>query len=156
MSTFSLDNFIKVKPGNFLEYIIEIENSTPRTYANFELTNLYVILDNQDIHLEESTNKLIKNNVEKIVENTVENIPENNNIELSTNLEDELNELTIPVNNLENSDININNKQFYEVYELIDNKIKENIIHNLRNIFIHKKIKNNIDLFEMMEDEEEN
>jgi hypothetical protein len=47
-------------------------------------------------------------------------------------------------------------RQFYEVYELIDNKIKENIIHNLRNIFIHKKIKNNIDLFEMMEDEEEN
>lgn len=123
---------------------------------DIELTNLYVILDNQDIHLEESTNKLIKNNVEKIVENTVENIPENNNVELSTNLEDELNELTIPVNNLENSDININNKQFYEVYELIDNKIKENIIHNLRNIFIHKKIKNNIDLFEMMEDEEEN
>ena len=38
---FRLDNFIKVKPGNFLEYIIEIENSTPRTYANFELTNLY-------------------------------------------------------------------------------------------------------------------
>lgn len=38
---FRLDNFVKVKPGNLLNYVIEIENSTPRKYANFELTNLY-------------------------------------------------------------------------------------------------------------------
>jgi hypothetical protein len=84
------------------------------------------------------------------------------NEDLDTNNEkleeesEEMNELELPVDDLEHSNININNKNFYEVYELIDNKIKENIINNLRNIFISKKIKNNLDLFEMMEDEEEN
>jgi hypothetical protein len=38
---FRLDNFIKVKSGNLLNYVVEIQNSTPRKYANFELTNLY-------------------------------------------------------------------------------------------------------------------
>lgn len=38
---FRLDNFIKVKSGNSLSYTIEIENSTPRKFAIFELSNLY-------------------------------------------------------------------------------------------------------------------
>ena len=38
---FRLDNFIKVKSGNTLSYTIEIESSTPRKFAIFELSNLY-------------------------------------------------------------------------------------------------------------------
>jgi hypothetical protein len=80
------------------------------------------------------------------VYDTLESMDEENNIE----------ELTLQTDNLESSNININNKEFYKVYELINNKIKEDIINNLRNIFINKKIKNNIDLSEMIEDEEDN
>jgi hypothetical protein len=67
-----------------------------------------------------------------------------------------MDEINIEASNLEQSNININNKEFYNAYELINNKIKEDIINNLRNIFINKKIKNNIDLYEMIEDEEDN
>jgi len=85
---------------------------------------------------------------------------EDENKELEDNLEslenNALEELNIPMDNLESSNININNKEFYKVYELINNKIKEDIINNLRNIFINKKIKNNIDLLELIEDEEDN
>jgi len=38
---FRLDNFIKVKSGNSLSYTVQIENLTPRTYANYELSGLY-------------------------------------------------------------------------------------------------------------------
>jgi hypothetical protein len=42
-----------------------------------------------------------------------------------------------------------------EVYELINTKIKENMIQNIRNILLSKKIKTKLDLAEMVEDEEE-
>ena len=134
---------------------------------DIELSNLYIILD-------EPTNKEVVNNVvnNNVVNNDhVNNEPLNNtannyvnnedkNKELEDNLEslenNALEELNIPTDNLESSNININNKEFYKVYELINNKIKEDIIHNLRNIFINKKIKNNIDLLELIEDEEDN
>jgi hypothetical protein len=133
---------------------------------DIELTNLYIILDNTKIHLEENNEKtndspLIDNNENDNEDDATEEA-DNINEDLDTNNEkleeesEEINELELPVDDLEHSNININNKNFYEVYELIDNKIKENIINNLRNIFISKKIKNNLDLFEMMEDEEEN
>ena len=38
---FRLENFIKVKPGNSLSYTVQIENLTPRAYANYELSGLY-------------------------------------------------------------------------------------------------------------------
>jgi hypothetical protein len=38
---FKLNNFIKVKSGSSLTYQVKIENSLPRKYANFELSNLF-------------------------------------------------------------------------------------------------------------------
>lgn len=46
--SFKLDNFIKVKAGNSLNYVISIENLTPRKYAIYELTNLF---ENRAPHL---------------------------------------------------------------------------------------------------------
>jgi len=130
---------------------------------DIELTNLYVILDDNEIqkNVEESTetertekectdieNKEIVN-IEKNIETDVNNLEVNN-------LENNINEINLETNDLEQSNININNKEFYNAYELINNKIKDDIINNLRNIFINKKIKNNIDLYEMIEDEEDN
>lgn len=38
---FKLDNFIKVKSGTSLDYQIEIQNSTPRKYAIYEISGLF-------------------------------------------------------------------------------------------------------------------
>ena len=81
---------------------------------------------------------------------------EDNELEESDSNLENIEELNLQRDNLESSNINIDNKEFYRVYELINNKIKEDIINNLRSIFINKKIKNNIDLFELVEDEEDN
>ena len=122
---------------------------------DIELTNLYVILNDNEIQKNvEHENKVQSNKEDKVVENTsLENQP--NNLEVN-NLENSINEINLETNDLEQSNININNKEFYNAYELINNKIKDDIINNLRNIFINKKIKNNIDLYEMIEDEEDN
>jgi hypothetical protein len=39
--SFKLDNFIKVKSGSSMTYQVDIENSLPRKYAIYELTNLF-------------------------------------------------------------------------------------------------------------------
>ena len=128
---------------------------------DIELTNLYVILDDNEIqkNVEESTERE-RTDTERIENKEIVNIEKNietdvNNLEVN-NLENNINEINLETNDLEQSNININNKEFYNAYELINNKIKDDIINNLRNIFINKKIKNNIDLYEMIEDEEDN
>jgi hypothetical protein len=134
---------------------------------DIELCNLYIILDNP-VSNTEPTNEIISEPVNEQVNEPVNeqvNEPvkeEKNNEELENsqenleNLENNIEELNLDSDNLEHANININNREFYKVYELINNKIKEDIINNLRSIFINKKIKNNIDLLELIEDEEDN
>ena len=50
----------------------------------------------------------------------------------------------------------IDTNEFYKVYEILNNRIKEDTIKHLRDIFIQKKIRNDIDLNEMIDDEDEN
>jgi hypothetical protein len=122
---------------------------------DIELTNLYVILDEKEIQKNVENDNTIPTNTEnKVIENTIVD-QEVNNLEVN-NLENTISEINLETNDLEQSNLNINNKEFYNAYELINNKIKDDIINNLRNIFINKKIKNNIDLYEMIEDEEDN
>ena len=73
----------------------------------------------------------------------------------SRNEELELDEYNMDVDNLEETDMKLEELGIYEVYELINTKIKENIIQNIRNILITKKIKTKLDLAEMVDDEEE-
>jgi hypothetical protein len=118
---------------------------------DIELTNLYIILDKIELNEKE----ISANDVQPTVA-----LPDSVDIPILTknenDLENNIDEINIESTNLEQSNININNKEFYNAYELINNKIKEDIVNNLRNIFINKKIKNNIDLYEMIEDEEDN
>ena len=118
---------------------------------DIELTNLYIILDKVEINEKEISANDVETNAALPDPVDVPILTKNEN-----DLENNIDEINIEATNLEQSTININNKEFYNAYELINNKIKEDIVNNLRNIFINKKIKNNIDLYEMIEDEEDN
>ena len=129
-----------------------------------ELNNLYIILeDNLEEPVNENKPSLEnKPNVEnKTNVEPVTNI-QNNSLDesmLPNNSEPddlELNEYTIPSDNLENTTVNIDNNELYKVYEIVNNRIKDDIIKHLRDIFIRKKIRNDIDLNEMIDDEDEN
>jgi len=150
---------------------------------DIELCNLYIILDEpQLVQILEVPNELPINEIPKnelpkneltvnemptnempkneVINNDMPNNEDNdfedNELEENDSDLENIEELDLQRDNLESSTINIDNKEFYRVYELINNKIKEDIINNLRTIFINKKIKNNIDLFELVEDEEDN
>ncbi len=55
-------------------------------------------------------------------------------------LETELDEVSIPTNDLEEMNMDIESSGFYKIYELLDEKIKDSIIQNLQKIFNKKKI----------------
>jgi hypothetical protein len=67
---------------------------------------------------------------------------------------DELNEVSIPTDNLEEMSMDIESNGFYEIYELLDEKIKENVVQNLEKIFNKKKIKVNLELTDIFDEEE--
>ena len=67
---------------------------------------------------------------------------------------DELNEVSIPTDNLEEMSMDIESNGFYEIYQLLDEKIKENVIQNLEKIFNKKKIKLNLELTDIFDEEE--
>jgi len=107
-----------------------------------ELVNLYVILDEPTTDVKDNTNLEIIQKVDDVekIENKV--------------LENELDEVNIKSDNLEDSKINIDENNFLKIYEMINNKVKDNIVEHLRNIFIEKKIKKDVDLTEMVDDED--
>jgi hypothetical protein len=82
------------------------------------------------------------------LENQINQLNESN--ELS-----ELNEVSIPTNDLEEMNMDIENNSFYKIYELLDEKIKNNVIQNIQKILNKKKIKLNVDLIDIFDDEEE-
>ena len=118
-----------------------------------ELNNLYIILED---NLEEPVIEKVgvhNINSEPIVEPN--SIVEHNSI-VENIEENDLNEYNIPTENLENINMTIDTNEFYKVYEILNNRIKEDTIKHLRDIFIQKKIRNDIDLNEMIDDEDEN
>lgn len=68
-------------------------------------------------------------------------------------LETELDEVSIPTNDLEEMNMDIESSGFYKIYELLDEKIKDSIIQNLQKIFNKKKIKLNVDLMDIFDEE---
>jgi hypothetical protein len=103
-----------------------------------ELVNLYVILDTIEPEpvKQDETHKEIIQKVENVV------------------VENDLDEINIKTDNLEDSKINLDENNFLKIYEMINSKVKDNIVEHLRNIFIEKKIKKEVDLTEMVDDED--
>ena len=123
---------------------------------DIELNNLYIVSDtelNSDETVEEPQIQ-----EPQIKEPEIQNPEIKQEIkELKEELRDneELNEYEMKVDNLEETDLQLEELGIYEVYELINTKIKENMMQNIRNILISKKIKTKLDLAEMVDDEEE-
>jgi hypothetical protein len=109
-----------------------------------ELVNIYVILDTPEPIVEPSEIKPVLETVEPHLEiQKVENA-----------ILDEMDEINIKTDNLEDSKINLDENNFLKIYEMINSKVKDNIVEHLRNIFIEKKIKKEVDLTEMVDDED--
>jgi hypothetical protein len=129
-----------------------------------ELNNLYIILEdnleekvsNEKMANEKMANESITNEIVKNI-STFDNSTDESMLPNNSEPDDlGLNEYTIPTDNLENMHLNIDNNEFYKVYEIVNNRIKDDMVKHLRDIFIKKKIRNDIDLNEMIDDEEEN
>ena len=127
-----------------------------------ELNNLYIILDDKTNEIENehvpnemntdvNTNVNTEDNSKNVIEDNSKNVSEDKNLEENN----EISEFNLPTENLENLDININKESFFKIYELINDKIKNEMVNHLRTIFIEKKIKNDINLSEMVNDDEE-
>lgn len=116
-----------------------------------ELNNLCVILPK---HLEENhkENNEYNEPLEKTVE--IEKKIEENLEKIIVNKEQEISEYEIDTNNLDEIDIELDELNKYKIFELINTKIKERISENLKSIFYNKKIKSNIDILELVNDDE--
>ena len=153
----NLDNIIESKVIPTF-HIKGIKFNSKHFLFEIELNNLFIILED---NLEEPVNE--QNGKTETTETPVEtntSVEKNTPIETTSNYDiyDDLalNEYTMPTDNLENININIDNNEFFKVYNIINTRIKDDIIKHLRDIFIQKKIRNDIDLNEMIDDEDEN
>ena len=143
---------------------------------DIEVNNILVILEDLDeephqmplISTTESTQPIKTNEGVKISENQTINSQSTvlSDKSSETNLEnvqtyqnnnqknqDELDEVSIPTDNLEEMTMDIESNGFYEIYEILDEKIKDNIIQNLQKLFNKKKIKINMDLMDIFDEE---
>ena len=117
-----------------------------------ELNNLYIVSDAELNSNESVNNELNEPEIRKhIKEEQKEELKE----ELRDIKDEELDEYDMNTDNLEETNLQLEELGIYEVYEMINTKIKENMIQNIRNILISKKIKTKLDLAEMVDDEEE-
>ena len=148
-----------------------------------ELNNMLVILEDPDSDTEVDVETNVKNKVTDVKENknnitnevksnesVTDRLNQNNehknvlneqnreflSLEKQNNElnENGLNEVTIPTDNLEEMSMDIESNGFYKIYEILDEKIKDNVIQNLQKIFNKKKIKLNVDLTDIFDEEE--
>jgi hypothetical protein len=161
---FSLD----IEVNNMLVVLDDESEEIPKDFEDNDKLNksnkinTNEIITNQMNTNEINTNEIITNqmNTNEITESKFQNINENINInKKSVYLEkegdnDELNEVSIPTDNLEEMNIDIESSGFYKIYELLDEKIKDNMLQNIQKIFNKKKIKLNVDLTDIFDEEE--
>jgi hypothetical protein len=136
---------------------------------DIEINNMLVILEDLDNSDNSDPVELPKVNDKEINEDK-QLVPNKQNLrstqtkELTTNVKqsndlenqlngfnelNELNEVSIPTNDLEEMNMDIENNGFYKIYELLDEKIKNNVIQNIQKILNKKKIKLNLDLMDI-------
>lgn len=144
-------------------------NSTYFT-LEIELNNLLVVLEEDEPEIPDVPIVPIVPQISRIKESTQISEPKSENkgeskseskIEsknepkhlVQDHLETELDEVSIPTNDLEEMNMDIESSGFYKIYELLDEKIKDSIIQNLQKIFNKKKIKLNVDLMDIFDEE---
>lgn len=125
---------------------------------DIEVNNLLVILEDSDdlgqgqMPIEQHTLLKEPKEMKEIKEPKESKNTESHNLYLEK--EDDLAEVSISTDNLEEMSMDIESSGFYKIYELLDEKIKDNIIENLQKIFNKKKIKLNLELMDIFDEEE--
>ncbi len=135
-------------------HIRGIKINTKHFMFEIELNSLCVILpkhledskEYNDSSLEQNKN-LEKNNIKNELDKIENLVIEKEN--------DDICEYDIDQNNLDETDIEVNELNMYKMFELINTKIKENMANNLKSIFENKKIKSHLTLLEVVNDDEE-
>jgi hypothetical protein len=153
---------IKFNSKNFM-FEIELNNlciilpdDVPSEKNNDEMTEPSTLesmventINSSKLNLE---NKVVKDEISVNNLNNFDNNTVNNTVNNKVN--NEINEYNIETDNLDDLDLEIEESGIYEVYEMINEKIKENMVEHIRKIFINKKIKTKLDLCEMVDDQE--
>jgi hypothetical protein len=148
----NIKNLEELEDSNIIPtfHIKGIKFNSKHFLFDIELNNLYIVSDNElnsetveepQIQEPEIQKPEIKQEIKELKEELREN--------------EDLNEYDMNVDDLEETDLQLEELGIYEVYETINTKIKENMMQNIRNILISKKIKTKLDLAEMVDDEEE-
>jgi hypothetical protein len=140
----NIKNLEELEDSNIIPtfHIKGIKFNSKHFLFEIELNNLYIVSDSEL----NSGETLEKPEIKEVKEEVKEELRDN---------EEELNEYNMNLDNLEETDLQLEELGIYEAYEIINTKIKENMIQNIRNILISKKIKTKLDLSEMVDDEEE-
>ena len=139
-------------------HIKGVKFNTTYFSLDIEVNNMLVILEDLDTvqEIPPKQNDLITNvshvPVTRVPITHVPDVPIESKHEKS--LDEDLNEVSLPMDDLEEMKMDIESNGFYEIYELIDEKIKDNIIQNLQKLFNKKKIKLNMELMDIFDEEE--
>lgn len=136
-------------------HIKGIKFNTKHFLFEIELNNLYIVSDDE-LNSKEAvqSDPVLKSEIKEEIKEIVE-VKEEKEVKELKEEKDELDEYEMNIDNLEETNLELEELGIYEVYEMINTKIKENMIQNIRNILISKKIKTKLDLAEMVDDEEE-
>lgn len=156
----NIKNLEQLNDSNIIPtfHIKGIKFNSKHFLFEIELNNLYILSDtdevNENSQILDTPVAEVKEEV-KVKEELKEELIDVKNELREESRTDELDEYNMDVENLEETNLQLEELGIYEVYELINTKIKENMIQNIRNILLSKKIKTKLDLAEMVEDEEE-
>ena len=158
----NIKNLEQLNDSNIIPtfHIKGIKFNTKHFLFEIELNNLYILSDTDEVnetstpsHTEDHETRPVVVHDSEALDKKVKEIVEVK--EAESNEDEELGEYKMDVDNLEETNLQLEELGIYEVYELVNTKIKENIIQNIRNILIGKKIKTKLDLAEMINDEDE-
>jgi len=145
-------------------HIKGVKFNTTYFSLDIEVNNMLVILEdldesNDDMNIHDTSRKHLPKDVPD-----VSHIPDVPKVQFKQSDEDksnkslekdeDLNEVSLPIDDLEEMKMDIESNGFYEIYQLIDEKIKDNIIQNLQKLFNKKKIKLNMELTDIFDEEE--
>ena len=152
-------------------HIKGVKFNTTYFSLDIEVNNMLVILEDLDDTNQMSEIPISPKQIEVVSKSYVPNVPDIPNVSDVPNVPDvpdvpiksdekclekdeDLNEVSLPMDDLEEMKMDIESNGFYEIYQLIDEKIKDNIIQNLQKLFNKKKIKLNMELTDIFDEEE--
>jgi hypothetical protein len=151
MVTDTNDNFHSIKTLKDHEviptfHIKGIKFNSKHFSLEIEINHLYLILPS-----DESKEEIQLTNISLTDSQPKEESPKQ---ETPKEESDELSEFVMEIDNLVETDVQLDNLNIYKVYEFLNTKIKETLIEEIRTIFTSRKIKTKINFSEVIDDEE--